>query len=99
MNKAQLIARVQRNMGMGSTRESARAAVNAVLNSIAEHSQKERIELRGMGSFYHQRKEAKKVKHPTTGKMCTIPAHSDLCFTASGAPSNNKLAQILKIKR
>lgn len=88
MNKTQLIARVQRNMGMGSTRDSARAAVDAVLGCIAEASQEERIELRGFGSFYHKQKEPRRLLHPTTKEAIILPARSELQFKPSSSPSN-----------
>ncbi|MFI3244495.1 MAG: HU family DNA-binding protein [Akkermansia sp.] len=96
MNKTQLIARVQRNMGMGSTRDSARAAVDAVLSSIAEASQQERIELRGFGSFFHQKKAARRLLHPSTKEEIILPARSELQFKASSSPSNTKLKNQLE---
>ncbi len=92
MNKTQLISRVQRNMGMGSTRDSARAAVDAVLNSIAEASQEERIELRGFGSFFHKEKAPRRLLHPSTKEEIILPTRSELQFK----PSSNSILVKLK---
>lgn len=96
MNKTQLIARVQRNMGMGSTRDSARAAVEAVLNCIAEVSREERIELRGFGVFYHKERAPRRLIHPSSKETMTLPARSELCFKLSSNPSCPQLKKRLE---
>ena len=85
MNKAQLIARVQQHMGQGSTRETATAAVDAVLDSIAKAAQQEKVQLRGFGSFYTKEKKARKGHHPVTGETLHIPARDELSFKAGKA--------------
>ena len=67
MNKAQLIARVQQHMGSGSTRESASAAVDAVLASIATAAQDEKVQLRGFGAFFPNENKARKGPPPLPG--------------------------------
>lgn len=96
MNKTQLIARVQRNMGMGSTRDSARAAVDAVLSCIAAASQEERVELRGFGSFTHKVKESRRLLHPSTKEEIILPTRSELQFHISSSPSCAKLKKLLE---
>ncbi len=96
MNKLQLIARVQRNMGMGSTRDSARAAVDAVLSCIAEASQEERIELRGFGCFTHKEKAPRRLLHPTSKEEIILPKRSELKFHISSNPSCAKLKNLLE---
>ncbi len=80
MNKRELIARVQRYMGVGSTRETATAAVNAVLSSIAAASHEEKLQLKNFGSFYLKEKPARKGHHPLTGDPLSIPACRELAF-------------------
>ncbi len=60
MNKRELIARVQRHMGAGATRDAARAAVNAVLSSILQAAaESPKAHLPHLGTFeyrpHHQR--------------------------------------------
>lgn len=51
MNKGQLIARVQRHMGPGATRETAAAAVEAVLSSILAAVEEEKVHISRFGAF------------------------------------------------
>jgi len=83
MNKNQLVARVQRHMGMGCTRDTARATVNAVLTSIAKVSRAQKLQLRGFGTFYHKQKPARLGHHPLSGELLHIAARSELHFRAS----------------
>ncbi len=55
MNKRELISRVQRHMGVGASRDAARAAVNAVLESILLTAAAEgKIHLAHLGTFEYQ---------------------------------------------
>lgn len=83
MNKNQLVARVQRHMGMGCTRDTARATVDAVLSSIAKASREEKLQFRGFGTFQHKKKSARIGHHPLSGKSIQIAARSELHFRAS----------------
>ena len=51
VNKKQLIARVQRYMGPGATRSTASAAVEAVLHSIQQATQQEKLHIARFGTF------------------------------------------------
>ncbi len=59
MNKRELIARVQRHMGAGSTRDAARAAVNAVLESILQAAAEgKNVHIARLGNFeYRERRQ------------------------------------------
>jgi DNA-binding protein HU-beta len=46
---------------------------------------------RGFGVFLRVRRAAKRVRHPKTGKMITIPAHRTVDFRAS--PEIEKLLE------
>ncbi len=77
MNKRQLIARVQRHMGAGASRDAARAAVNAVLSSILQAAEEEnKITLPHLGTFeyrLHQSRDGKGLPTPSAGqpRQCT----------------------------
>jgi len=43
----------------------------------------ERISLRGFGSFTKEKRSAKKVRHPKTGKIITIPERITVGFNPS----------------
>ena len=49
----------------------------------------ERVHLIHFGSFHPVRRAAKKVRHPKTGEMVTIPAHRTVIFHS--APSLEKV--------
>ncbi len=60
MNKRALTARVQRHMGAGASRDAARAAVNAVLESILQAAAAEgRVHLPHLGTFEYQTHQAR----------------------------------------
>lgn len=96
MNKKQLIARIQRHMGFGSTRDSAQAALNAVLDCIATYSKEERIELRGFGVFTQKEKKARAILHPISHERIELPARQELHFKPSQCVSNKNLRDLLE---
>lgn len=59
MNKKQLIARVQRYMGPGANRDTASAAVEAVLESIQKAAASEpKVHITHFGTFERNAKES-----------------------------------------
>lgn len=50
-----------------------------------------RVYLRGFGSFTKQKRSAKKVRHPKTGQITTIPERTTVEFK----PSNRLLKNIV----
>ena len=80
MNKKELIAQVQRNMGPGATRSTASAAVEAVLGSILQATAEDKLHIAHFGTF-------ERVLHPerrgfdiNSRSMRSIPARSELTF-------------------
>ncbi|MBR2144069.1 MAG: HU family DNA-binding protein [Akkermansia sp.] len=82
MNKKQLIARVQRYMGPGATRNTASAAVEAVLASIGLATKEEnaRLHIAHFGTFERTTRPARQGYDINTGTMRRIPARSELTF-------------------
>ncbi len=85
MNKGKLIARVQRLMGAGTSRSTAQAAVNAVLDSILQEAQNQKVHLAHLGTFeYRERRAsrrlsfrpAKRLKERTTGHCHAQPENT-----------------------
>jgi DNA-binding protein HU-beta len=57
-----------------------------LLDGITKALQKnDRVYFRGFGSFTRERRKARRVRHPKTGKMMIIPAHYTVKFTPSAA--------------
>lgn len=51
-----------------------------------------RVYFRGFGSFSKQKRSAKKVRHPLSGKIITIPEHITVTFN----PSKRLLATFVR---
>ncbi len=83
MNKKELIARVQRHMGIGCTRQTATATVDAVLTSIVKLSAQGTLRLHNFGSFSQKTRPARQGHHPLSGEPLSIPASQGLHFSAS----------------
>ncbi len=59
--------------------------IELILSKIAESLKiNKRAYFRGFGSFSKQKRSAKKVRHPKTGKILTIPARVTVSFKPSG---------------
>jgi DNA-binding protein HU-beta len=55
--------------------------LRALLENITQAlATKKTVALRGFGSFHPVRRAAKKVRHPTTGEIITLPEHMTLRF-------------------
>ena len=60
--------------------------LRSLLETIAHAlATKETVSLRGFGSFRPVRRAAKKVRHPKTGEIVTIPARITVSFSPSPA--------------
>jgi len=58
--------------------------IKFILSRITEDIKKgERVYLRGFGSFNKEKRESKKVRHPETGKIITIPKRTTVDFNPS----------------
>ncbi|MCH5285091.1 MAG: HU family DNA-binding protein [Akkermansiaceae bacterium] len=89
MNKKELLARVQRYMGPGTTHSTASAAVEAVLGSILDLTQAEgqRLRITRFGAFERVRRPARQAFCIPAGQPREVAAHSRLIFTpARGFP-------------
>ena len=83
MNKKELIAQVQRNMGPGATRSTASAAVEAVLASIRLAAEQEKLHIAHFGTFEQVHRPARQGFDINTRAMRNIPEKSELTFRAS----------------
>ncbi|MDQ6987617.1 MAG: integration host factor subunit beta [Mariprofundaceae bacterium] len=74
MTKSELIeAIVEREDQI--TRREAEVVVNNILNAIGDAlGRGERVELRGFGSFYTKRRNARIGRNPKTGESVSVPS-------------------------
>lgn len=89
MNKRELLSRVQRYMGPGTTRSTASAALEAVLSGIAELTKQpgDRLQLVRFGTFERRLCPTRRAYSIPAGGMQVVPEHSRLCFVpAKGFP-------------
>lgn len=84
MNKADLINALAEKNGL--KKKDAEAAVNAVLELIAEALKKgEKVAIMGFGSFETKTRAARTGKNPATGATIQIPASKAVVFKAGKA--------------
>ena len=84
MNKADLINALAEKNGL--KKKDAEAAVNAVLDLIAEALKKgEKVAIMGFGSFETKTRAARTGKNPATGAPIQIPASKAIVFKAGKA--------------
>lgn len=85
MNKKELIAQVQRNMGPGATRNTASAAVEAVLASIGLAAQQRgKLHIAHFGTFEQVLHPERRGYDINTRTVRTIPARAELTFRPAG---------------
>ena len=85
MNKGQLVDAVQGQLGGDSSRASAEAAVNAVLDSITSGvASAGSVQLIGFGTFKKANRKARTGVNPRTGEKIQIAASTTVTFK-SGA--------------
>ncbi|MCR4829776.1 MAG: HU family DNA-binding protein [Bacteroidales bacterium] len=83
MNKTQLIAAVAEKSGMTKT-DTAKMLTALLEVTKKEVNKKEgKVSIIGFGSFYMQKRAARKGKNPRTGAAIKIPAKKVLKFKAS----------------
>ena len=84
MNKTELIAAVAEKTGL--SKKDSDAAVNAVLNTIAETLKaNEKVQLVGFGSFEVKKRAARVGRNPKTKESIEIPASVVPVFKAGKA--------------
>ena len=82
MNKAAIVARVARRMGLNKF--AAEGAVDTVLEAIAESLAKEEdVRIAGFGTFRTRSRAARQGRNPATGESVRIPAWKIPSFKAA----------------
>lgn len=94
MNEGQLIDAISRRFFL--TRKETKEIIEFALEKVTTDLTKEkRFYLRGFGSFTKQKRSSKKVRHPKTGQMITIPERTTVGFN----PSDDLLKKFHEIHR
>ncbi len=66
------------------TQVESREIIEFILTEITEDLKKDkRVYFRGFGSFIKEKRSSKKVRHPKTGKIITIPERITVDFDPS----------------
>ena len=83
MNKAAIVSRVAKRMGLNKF--TAEGAVDTVLEAIAESLAKEEdVRIAGFGTFRTKHRAARTGRNPATGESVQIPASKIPTFKAAG---------------
>jgi len=89
MNQGELTQAISKRFFL--TQVESREIIKFILSRITEDLKKgERAYLRGFGSFTKEKRSSKKVRHPKTGKIITIPERITIDFD----PSKSLLQQL-----
>jgi len=81
MNKADLIAEVQKQLGNECSRAHAERVVNSVLDSIGTGLKKDKaVQLVGFGTFAVKNRKARLGRNPATGAQIKIAASHTVGF-------------------
>ena len=82
MNQGELTLAISKRFFL--TQTEAGEIIKFILAKITGGLKKgERISLRGFGSFNKEKRSSRKVRHPKTGKIITIPARITVDFNPS----------------
>ena len=82
MNQGELTLAVSKRFFL--TQAEAGEIIKFILAEITEDLKKgERISFRGFGSFNKEKRSSRKVRHPETGKIITIPERITVDFNPS----------------
>lgn len=83
MNEKTLSAAIAQQFFL--TKVESKEIIQLLLSKIADSLKiNNRAYFRGFGAFSKKNRAVKKVRHPKTGKMITIPARITVSFTPSG---------------
>jgi DNA-binding protein HU-beta len=89
INKAGLVAAVQKILGEDATRKCAEDAVNAVVDAIKDSVKSgASVQLVGFGTFSVATRKARTGVNPRTGAKLSIPASKSVKFKAGAALKN-----------
>jgi DNA-binding protein HU-beta len=81
MNKAELIAAVQKHLGAGASKAAAERALDAVLDSIKGGLRREKeVQIVGFGTFRVHARAARRGFNPHTRQPMKIPAIKTVRF-------------------
>ncbi len=82
MTKTELIKKVSKRFLL--TQPEVKEIIKYFLDEITAQLQKgDRVYFRVFGYFKTKIRKAKKVRHPKTKKLITVPKHKDIDFTPS----------------
>lgn len=82
MNEGQLIRIIAKRFFL--TQTETKEIIEVALEKVASDLKRgNRFYLRGFGSFTKEKRASKKVRHPKTGKMITIPEKTTVDFNPS----------------
>jgi len=82
MNQEELTLAIAKRFFL--TQVESREIIKFILSRITEDLKKgERVYFRGFGSFIKEKRSSKKVRHPKTGKIITIPERITVGFDPS----------------
>ena len=82
MNQGDLILAIAKRFFL--TQVESREIIKFILSNITEDLKREkRVYFRGFGSFTKEKRSSKKVRHPATGKIITIPKRITVDFDPS----------------
>ena len=82
MNQGELTQAISKRFFL--TQVESREIIKFILSRITEDIRKgERTYFRGFGSFTKEKRASKKVRHPETGKIITIPERVTINFNPS----------------
>ena len=82
MNEKELVKKIAAQFFL--TKVDSREILQLIFTKITEDLKSDRrVYFRGFGSFTKEKRAPKKVRHPKTGKIITIPAHITVDFVPS----------------
>lgn len=89
MNKAELVANVQKSLGEDTSKAAAERAVDAVIDAIKEGIKKDKsVQLIGFGTFSVTKRAARTGINPQTKEKINIKASSSVKFKPGAALKN-----------
>lgn len=84
MNQSELTLAISKRFFL--TKTESREIIKFIIDKITDELKKgERFYLRGFGSFIKEKRSSKKVRHPKTGKLITIPKRTTVDFNPSAS--------------
>jgi nucleoid DNA-binding protein len=86
MNKAELVAAIQKELGTETSRAAAERALDAVLRGIRRGVKSGNpVQLVGFGTFRMSKRKARLGRNPKTGEQIQIPASKTVRFSAGSS--------------